>query len=109
MKTLRELADQLPVKKLPSAGKLYADIEQTEVEWLWQNRLPSGMLVLVNGMPGVRKTFWLADVISRVTSGRKWPDDSPCSRGGAVLITPEDDQGSTLVTRLIDAGADLDR
>lgn len=109
MKTLKEMADSLPVKKLPSVGKMYSDVEQTEVEWLWENRLPLGMLILVNGMPGVRKTFWLADVISRVTTGRNWPDDSPCPRGGAVLITPEDDQGSTLVTRLIDAGTDLDR
>ena len=39
-----------------------ADIEHRPVEWLWQDRLASGTLVMLSGDPGSGKT-WVASAI----------------------------------------------
>ena len=81
-----------------------------EVEWLWPGRIPLGKLTIVAGMPGLGKTFLLCDLVARVTSGSPWPDGKAnADRGSVLFISGEDDPQDTIIPRMMDAGASLDR
>jgi putative DNA primase/helicase len=81
------------------------------VEWLWPGRIPLAKLTTFAGPGGLGKTFVLLDVAARVSRGLPWPqDDGSCAPTGSVLfISGEDEPDDTLVPRLIELGADLNR
>ena len=63
------------------------------------------MLSLVSGDPGLGKTAAVIDVSARVTTGRDFPDGSPCRRSGNVVFySLEDSFAHTIVPRFIAAG-----
>jgi hypothetical protein len=78
-------------------------------EWLWKGRLPLGKLTLLAGDPGLGKSFLTVDLAARVTTGRAWPDGSPCSGGDVIFLNAEDELDDTLCPRLEKAGADLSK
>ena len=87
-----------------------ADVEPTEVQWLWKNRIALGKLTLLVGDPGEGKSFLSLDITSRVTTGAKWPDGSGhAPLGGVVLLGAEDDLADTVRPRLDAACADVSR
>jgi hypothetical protein len=88
---------------------LVADVQQTELRWLWQSRIPLGALTLLDGDPGLGKSLVTLDLIARVTTGREMPDGTPGVDGGALLLSAEDDLGATIRPRLVAARADLGR
>src|SRR5437868_10480553 len=93
----------MPIVPLPRVNPLAA-------EWLWPNRLAAGCLHLLDGDPGDGKSFVLADLMARLTTGRPWPDDSPSPGAASVLLlNAEDDAGGISRDRLLAAGADADR
>lgn len=83
-----------------------------KVEWLWPNRIPLGKLTTFAGVTGLGKTFTLCDISARVSKGLEWPGMSggECAPSGQVVfISGEDEPDDTLVPRMIEMGADLDR
>ena len=88
-----------------------SEVEPKEVVWLWPGRIPLGKLTTFAGQTSQGKTFVACEIASRVTKGLPWPDGKPGGgRGGQVLfITGDDDVEDTLVPRLQEAGADLER
>jgi len=87
-----------------------ASITPRPVEWLWPGRIPLGKLTTFAGVGGLGKTFVLCDITARITTGAPWPDSPECAEPGKVLfISGEDDPDDTLVPRLIECGANLDR
>lgn len=88
-----------------------SSIPPRKVEWLWPGRLPIGKLTTFAGVGGLGKTFVLCDITARITKGIPWPDaPDECPEVGQVLfISGEDDPEDTLVPRLIEMGADLNR
>lgn len=82
-----------------------------KVEWLWPGRIPLAKLTTFAGMGGLGKTFSLCDIAARITTGKEWPDGSGACPdvGDALIISGEDDPEDTLVPRLIECGADLER
>jgi putative DNA primase/helicase len=86
-------------------------ITTRKVEWLWPGRIPLGKLTTFAGVGGLGKTFVLCDLSARVSVGGEWPcAGGECATPGQVLfISGEDDPDDTLVPRLIEMGADLDR
>ncbi|MCI0458090.1 MAG: AAA family ATPase [Gemmataceae bacterium] len=80
------------------------------VQWLWPNRLALGKLAILDGDPGVGKSFLTLDLCARLSTGRPFPDGSP-SPGPApsLILNGEDDADDTIVPRLQALGADLDR
>jgi putative DNA primase/helicase len=106
--------DRNPKQELEEDGEPVTiqacDIEVRPVEWLWPGRIPVGKLTTVAGMPGLGKTFFLCDLVARVTACSPWPDGKANSDKGSVLfISGEDEPEDTLVPRLREAGADLTR
>ena len=76
-----------------------ASIRREEVQWLWPDRVPLGMLTLLIGDPGLGKSL-LALLLAASTS----------RAGGDVLIlSAEDHAGATIRPRAEALEADLDR
>jgi hypothetical protein len=87
-----------------------AEITPTPVEWLWPGRLPLGKLALLEGDPGLGKSFVALDLCARLSTGRPWPDGAPApGPASAVFLNGEDGAEDTLAPRLTDLGADPDR
>ena len=82
-----------------------ADVESEDVSWLWHPYVPIGKLTLLEGDPGLGKT-WLALAISAaITTGRPLPgDSSQRSPSSCLYLTAEDGLGDTLRPRIEAAG-----
>lgn len=85
------------------------EIQERAIEWLWDQYLPMGSLILLAGNGGVGKSTITCDIAARVTNGANWPDSSPCRKPGKVLIwSSEDDPARVIKPRLMAAGANPD-
>jgi hypothetical protein len=88
-----------------------ADIEPRAVEWLWPDRLPAGMIAVLDGEPGAGKSTLVTDFIARLTTGRPFPNETIASRppSDVVFLGDEDSPEHTMRPRLYAAGADSSR
>jgi len=84
-----------------------AEIQPTNIEWLWPDRIPLGRITLLVGKPGCGKSFLCADFAARVSTGTPWPDGSACPRGAVLMMTLEDDPSDTIRPRLDAMHADV--
>ncbi|MEZ5660437.1 MAG: AAA family ATPase [Burkholderiaceae bacterium] len=84
-------------------------VRMTAVRWLWNGWLAQGKLQLLAGPPGLGKTTISTSIAAAVTVGGMWPDGTRAPVGSVLIWSAEDDISDTLVPRLVDAGADLDR
>jgi hypothetical protein len=81
------------------------------VSWLWQYRIPYGKVTLIAGRPGVGKSWLVAEIAARVSTGAPWPDQQHQYREpkNVVLMCAEDDLGDTIRPRLDALQADCQR
>lgn len=86
------------------AGILLSDVQEEEVEWLWEGRIPLGKITVLDGDPGLGKSAFTTDLGARVSVGRDFPDGSECPGGGVVLLNAEDGLADTIRPRLDAAG-----
>jgi putative DNA primase/helicase len=85
-------------------------VEPRRIGWLWFGRLPLGEMVVITGRPGVGKGLLLCYIVARYTTGRPMHGDRVALPAGHVLwISMEDAHDTSLVPRLMAAGADLSR
>jgi RecA-family ATPase len=102
-----------PETDAPSSVRVVnaADIQILPQDWLWRYWLARGVLHLIAGSPGTGKSTVAVTLAAILTTpGSVWPDGSPSSEVGDVLIwTGEDSIEKTLLRRLVVAGADLTR
>ncbi len=103
-----ETMDNMPMEVEPWSV-LASEVEERQVSWLWQGRIPLGCITLLDGDPGLGKSLISLDLAARVTTGREMPDHTPGVDGGVVLLSAEDDLAATVCPRLAAARADLDR
>ena len=87
-----------------------ADVPREEVEWEWESRLPRSRIVLLEGDPGVGKSWLALAIASAITTGAPFPGQA-ASRDPAnvLLVTAEDGLGDTVRPHLEDMGGDLGR
>lgn len=90
-----------------------ADVEREVMPWLWYPRIPRRCLTLLEGDPGLGKSYLSTYLTAAVTRGSRLPDDgehgSEPSPANVLLMTAEDGLGDTVRPRLEQAGADLAR
>ena len=84
-------------------------IEPEEIEWLWPNRIPLGMLTLLTGDPGVGKSFLTLYMASRITSACNWPDGTMSAYGSVIIISCEDSLEHVIRPRLGALNANLSK
>jgi AAA domain-containing protein len=90
-------------------------ITPQDIAWIWQPYIPRGMLVMLDGDPGIGKSMTLVQIAANLS--RSWafldqlgkptltPDiDGPAS---TLMLSAEDSLEHVMVPRLTQAGADL--
>ena len=98
-------ADGLPIRLTRAA-----DVRVRAVEWLWDGRVPLGMLSLWAGPPKVGKSYVSLSMAAGVSRGAAPPHGSiPDGPASVILMSAEDDPSRTIIPRLKAAGADLSR
>ncbi|HKI36420.1 MAG TPA: AAA family ATPase [Gemmataceae bacterium] len=69
-----------------------------------------GHLAVLEGDPGLGKSFLALDLCARLSTGRPWPDGAPApAPAAAVFLNGEDSEEATVGPRLRALGADLTR
>lgn len=88
-----------------------ADKEKlVNVDWLWPDHIPRGMLTLAAGEAGEGKSSVMAAIASIVTRGGEWPDGTHMNRPGrCIWLCVEDPVNSVLLPRAVAAGIDRKR
>jgi RecA-family ATPase len=86
-----------------------ADIVATEVDWVWERRVPRGKLTIISGDPGLGKSYLTLCMAAHVTTAQPWPDGATAELGAAVILTAEDGMDDTVRPRLDLLGADVHR
>src|SRR5215207_6178180 len=77
------------------------------VHWLWPGRLAAGKLAILDGDPGVGKSFLTLDLCARLSTGRPFPDGRPGpGPANSLVLSGEDGADDTLIPRLRALGAD---
>ncbi|MFA9479963.1 AAA family ATPase [Phycisphaerales bacterium AB-hyl4] len=83
-------------------------IDDAGTSYLWKRRLVRGAINVIFSRPGRGKSTLAADLASRVTNGKAWPDGSPCDAGEVLYIKGEGTDAA-IRDRLKQAGADVKR
>lgn len=83
-----------------------ADVDPEPVEWLWDEHLPLGKLVVLDGDPGVGKSTVSLDIAARVSTGSPMPDGSAGAKGAVLILSAEDGVADTIRPRLDAAHGD---
>lgn len=89
-----------------------SSVNPRPVDWLWQDRIPLGMLTCLSGKQGLGKSTLGVDLAARVSRGWAMPEESSQpSRGprDVIFLSSEDSPESIILPRLKAAGADLSR
>jgi len=80
-----------------------------EIEWLWPDRIPLGMLTILAGDPGVGKSFLSLYIASLVTAAKMTPDDKMAAYGSVVILSAEDSIEHVILPRLNALGANVSK
>jgi len=99
-----ELLDFTPVVKPIS------EYESQEINWLWYPYIPKGGITILDGDPGVGKTYLSLALVAHLSSGQALPGEVDIRDGNqgtghrkpekVLYMTAEDDPGLTLRPRL---------
>jgi putative DNA primase/helicase len=104
-------------------------ITPLEIDWLWPEHIPMGMLTLIAGDPGVGKSFLTLFMAAVVSSGQHWPEESSIldarcsikdedtakmavphtSSGSVIILNNEDSAEKVICPRLAALNADLSK
>jgi AAA domain len=81
-----------------------------EVQFIWKPWLPRGMVIVLDGDPGVGKSSLIMDLVARITNGKPFPGETEPHEPGIAMIVPmEDSIDSIAKPRFEAAGGDLKR
>lgn len=83
-------------------------VEERNLEWIWNQRIPLGQITLLFGMSGSYKTWFAMEVAAYCTNEGSWPDGLQAPQGECWIFTSED-TASTIRKRASILGADLSK
>jgi len=87
-----------------------ADVEATEVEWLWYPYIPYGKITIIQGDPGEGKTTLILNLAAMLSKGIKLPESLTAAAPINIIYqTAEDGLSDTVKPRLVAANADHSR
>jgi len=107
------------LERLTSGAKAYhkdhdslvcmATIEPETVSWLWWPYIPLGKLTLLEGDPGIGKSWLSLAMATAVSLGKGLPAAEVTDPANVLLASAEDGLGDTIRPRLDAMGADVSR
>ncbi|MDX6693212.1 MAG: hypothetical protein QOF02_815 [Blastocatellia bacterium] len=86
-----------------------ADVAPEQVSWLWHPYIAKGKLTLLEGDPGLGKSWLTCAIACAVSHGRGLPNAAPFEAGNVLMLSAEDGLGDTLRPRLDAVEADVRR
>jgi hypothetical protein len=86
-----------------------ADVEPEQVSWLWHPYIAIGKLTILEGDPGLGKSWLTCAIACAVTHGHGLYGAEPFKAGNVLMLSAEDGLGDTLRPRLDAVGADVRR
>ena len=91
------ILESIPVKELQFVSD--AEVEQRDVTFAWNNWLPYGKVILINGMGSAGKTSLICSFMATITAGSLWPDGQKAEQGCVIYFTSEDGIQDTISRR----------
>jgi AAA domain len=86
-----------------------ADVEAEHVHWLWYPYIPQGKVTLVEGDPGVGKSWMVLALTTAIAAGQGLPNVEKCDPRSVLLLSSEDGLADTIRPRLDSLKADVSR
>jgi hypothetical protein len=86
-----------------------ADVEPEQVSWLWHPYIAIGKLTILEGDPGLGKSWLTCAIACAVSHGNGLPKSAQFEAGNVLMLSAEDGLGDTLRPRLDAVGADVRR
>lgn len=86
-----------------------SEVDEQEVEWLWNPYIPFGKVTIIQGNPGEGKTTLALRLCAACTNRKSFPDMTELEPFNVIYQTAEDGLGDTVKPRLMEAEADLAR
>ena len=85
-----------------------SDVKLQRISWLWDRRIPAGMLSVIGGDPDCGKSSLVYCLVAAVTKGGPLPlNGGKADKGAVIVLNAEDVSGRVLGPRLKAAGCDL--
>lgn len=85
------------------------NVTPRDVSFLWEPYLVQNAVNLLEGDPGIGKTYLLCCIAAAISSGGPLPGRPLGEPANVLFMSAEDDPETTLVKRLMKMGADLSR
>lgn len=92
-------------KKRSPFGTL-SDVKPQQVDFLWDPYIPSGMLTIMEGDPGIGKSYLTMYLAALLSKGGELPDGSRVRPGIVLCLSAEDDAAYTIRPRIDAMGGD---
>ena len=84
-------------------------VKRRKVQWLWRPYIPFGMLTILEGDPGLGKSFLSMYLAATISTGGRLPDGQKVTQGNVLYISAEDDPSYTTGPRIDALGGDSER
>lgn len=105
-----ETPKQAPPAPEPLPCDVGHEVENQDVHWLWHPYIPFGKITLLEGNPGLGKSWVTCDIAARLTRGIPLPlQDEPNPPGNVLMLSAEDGLRDTVAPRLRKLNADMRR
>lgn len=100
------------IEKDNEEKEFYTFAERTpkELEFIWHPYIVKGAINIIQGEPGLGKSYLIAWLLSAVSTGAKIPfSEKHFEVGNSIYQSAEDDYDATVLPRLLINGADVNR
>jgi archaellum biogenesis ATPase FlaH len=84
-------------------------VEAKEIEWLMPPLIPYGMITIMEGDPGVGKSYLAMHIAAQISIGGSLPGVDKLERGRVLYLSAEDDPAYTIRPRIDAMGGDAKR
>lgn len=85
-----------------------ADVKAQKVSWLMPPMIPRGMITIMEGDPGVGKSFLAMHIAAQVSIGGELPGGKRLRKGRVLYLSNEDDPSYTIRPRIDAMGGNPD-
>ncbi len=86
-----------------------SSVEAKDIEWLMPPLIPYGMITIMEGDPGVGKSYLAMHIAAEVSIGGSLPGVDKLARGRVLYLSAEDDPAYTIRPRIDAMGGDPSR